>query len=57
MENPFELILERLDIIEKAIEKIKLNGKSISLSHHENKKITIDNAIGNQNVIVDCFFI
>jgi hypothetical protein len=28
MENPFELILERLDRIEKAIEKIKLNGKS-----------------------------
>ena len=35
MENPFELILERLDRIEKAIEKIKLNYKSENLEPEE----------------------
>jgi NADH:ubiquinone oxidoreductase subunit C len=50
--------LEEADLSNNPLQYIKINKnlKSISLSHPENKKITIDNAIGNQNVIVDYNF-
>lgn len=50
--------LEEVDLSNNPLQYIKINKnlKSISLSHPENKKITIDNAIGNQNVIVDYNF-
>jgi hypothetical protein len=49
--------LEEADLSNNPLQHIKINKnlKSISLSHPENKKITIDNSIGNKNVIVDYF--
>jgi hypothetical protein len=49
MENPFEIILERLDRIEKTIEQLNANGPSAnykftsegSIPHYKNGKKTI----------------
>lgn len=49
--------LEKANLSNNPLQQIKItkNLKSISLSHPENKKITIDNSTGNQNVIVNYY--